>query len=91
VAWIWLDYHRKGSVVRSMKDTDPIDPIDASWKAEAIDGLLAALGTELEAAMEAVIDAKAEQRMPEIVTHCVKASALAIASQTILDHKAAKI
>ena len=70
---------------------EDIDPVDATWKAEAIDGLLAALGTELEAAIAAVIDAKAEQRMPEIVTHCVKAAALAMASQTILDHKAAKI
>ena len=70
---------------------EDIDPVDATWKAEAIDGLLAALGTELEAAIAAVIDAKAVQRMPEIVTHCVKAAALAMASQTILDHKAAKI
>jgi hypothetical protein len=67
------------------------DPIDAEWKAEAIDGLLAALGTELEAAAAVVADAHAEQRMGEIVTHCVKAAALAMASQTILDHKAANI
>ena len=71
-----------------MESTDPTDPIDASWKAAAIDGLLAALGTELEAAIEAVADAKAEERMGEIVTRCVKAAALAMASQTILDHQA---
>jgi hypothetical protein len=55
-----------------------------TWKTKALDGLLTVLADQLESAIDVVASINAPQRMDEILTLCINASALAKASQTVM-------
>jgi hypothetical protein len=54
------------------------------WKTGAVEGLLATLITQLEAAIELVASADGPQRMDDILGCCTYASAMAKATRTVL-------
>lgn len=53
-----------------------------------IEAILIALADELEAALDAVASARAEERFEEVLTRCVNAAALAQAGQLLASRAA---
>jgi hypothetical protein len=74
-----LDYPRNGSVLLTMENSNLTDP-----NLTAAQDLLARVAEELDEIIGVIASLRAPERIAEILDHSVKATALTIASRTLL-------